>query len=303
MMISLGCICSFTRVLFHTPSITIASLSSSPLAIAIAIVVIIITIGHRRHRHRTSPSPWSSPSPSPSIVIVGDVPCNYAELASRKASARSWRPEMLQHKLKPPGGREGGRRERGVGARLALATRGRPLQRVGPPMDRLLMDGGGLAVAAWRDGGGARWRHQQQPSPVPSPTPAPAPASPTRVEALADAAAASAAAAARYCEQIARLNRLLDVTRERAALEQQLQQNQREVQLLKERQRQQQQQQQHKSAAAAVAPTPAEALGPSITEQLRRSLELDLRKEIIETCDVLSKAYSGAAEPAALTAA
>ena len=34
--------------------ITIASLSSSPLAIAIAIVVIIITIGHRRHRHRTS---------------------------------------------------------------------------------------------------------------------------------------------------------------------------------------------------------------------------------------------------------
>ena len=58
--------------------ITIASLSSSPLAIAIAIVVIIITIGHRRHRHRTSPSPWSSPSPSPSIVIVGDVPGNQA---------------------------------------------------------------------------------------------------------------------------------------------------------------------------------------------------------------------------------
>ena len=70
--------CSFTRVLFHMPSITIASLSSSPLAIAIAIVVIIIIIGHRRHRHRTSPSPWSSPSPSPSIVIVGDVPCNSA---------------------------------------------------------------------------------------------------------------------------------------------------------------------------------------------------------------------------------
>jgi len=124
----------------------------------------------------------------------------------------------------------------------------------------------------------------------------------TRVETLADAAAASAAAAAGYCDEIARLNRLLDVTRERAALEQQLQQKQREVQLLKERQRQQQQQQ-HKSAAAAVAPTPAEALGPSITEQLRRSLELDLQKEIIETCDVLSKAYSGAAEPAALTAA
>ena len=122
----------------------------------------------------------------------------------------------------------------------------------------------------------------------------------TRVETLADAAAASAAAAAGYCDEIARLNRLLDVTRERAALEQQLQQKQREVQLLKERQRQQQQ---HKSAAAAVAPTPAEALGPSITEQLRRSLELDLQKEIIETCDVLSKAYSGAAEPAALTAA
>ena len=73
---------------------------------------------------------------------------------------------------------------------------------------------------------------------------------------------------------------------------------------MEERQRQQQQQQQqHKSAAAAVAPTPAEALGPSITEQLRRSLELDLQHEIIETCDVLSKAYSGAAEPAALTAA
>ena len=61
-----------------------------------------------------------------------------------------------------PLGGEGGQRERGVGARLALATRGRPLQRVGPPMDRLLMDGGGLAVAAWRDGGGARWRQQQQ---------------------------------------------------------------------------------------------------------------------------------------------
>ena len=122
----------------------------------------------------------------------------------------------------------------------------------------------------------------------------------TRVETLADAAAASAAAAAGYCDEIARLNRLLDVTRERAALEQQLQQKQREVQLLKERQRQQQQ---HKSATAAVAPIPAEALGPSITEQLRRSLELDLRKKIIETCDVLSKAYSGAAEPAALTAA